>query len=183
MPFCVYVPLNDAFLFRNKEYKVLFGPPPPQRLRDTSRSRYCWIFTYSSLSDSAPVNLQSNPFIEFFYLIIVGFSRPHFSIYDIFIQKKTHKVSTQGPLALIQIHMYLFVICMYSKEYSYNQMSHTIINKAQYPSEYHSKKITSNLFKLKLGLSITVKVKIEYNIHVPCHKTSIELTKHRQFKH
>ena len=23
------IPLSDAFLFRNKEIKILFGPPPP----------------------------------------------------------------------------------------------------------------------------------------------------------
>ena len=44
------------------------------------------------------MKLQSNPFIENYYLIAVFFSRPHFSIYDIFIQNKTHEVSTQGAL-------------------------------------------------------------------------------------
>ena len=29
------IPLNDAFLFQNKENKILFGPPP-KRLRDTN---------------------------------------------------------------------------------------------------------------------------------------------------
>ena len=36
-PFNVLIPLNDAFLFRNKENKILFGPPPPKkRRRDTN---------------------------------------------------------------------------------------------------------------------------------------------------
>ena len=55
-----------------------------------------WSFTKSRLSDLA----QSNPFIKNYYLIIVAFSGPHFSIYDIFIQKKAHLISTQGPLTL-----------------------------------------------------------------------------------
>ena len=60
------IPLNDAFLFQNKENKILFGPPPPKkRFRDTNghdmatRSSVClyhepvnWIFTRSRLSDS-----------------------------------------------------------------------------------------------------------------------------------
>ena len=25
------IPFNDVFLFRNKEYKILFGPPPPKK--------------------------------------------------------------------------------------------------------------------------------------------------------
>ena len=48
-----------------------------------------WIFTRSRLSDST----QSNPFIRNYYLIIVAFSRLHFSISLIFIQKKAHLVS------------------------------------------------------------------------------------------
>ena len=32
--------------------------------------------------------LQSNPFIENYYLTIVVFSCPHFSIYDIFVHTK-----------------------------------------------------------------------------------------------
>ena len=48
-----------------------------------------WIFTRSRLSsfefrDWEWFGLQSNPFIEKYYLIIVVFSCPHFSIYDIF---------------------------------------------------------------------------------------------------
>ena len=51
-----------------------------------------WIFTRSRLSDSA----QSSPFIKNYYLIIVAFSRPHFSIYA----KESTLVSTQGLLTL-----------------------------------------------------------------------------------
>ena len=32
-PFNVYIPLNDAFLFRNKENKMLFAPPPKKKRR------------------------------------------------------------------------------------------------------------------------------------------------------
>ena len=60
------IPLNDAFLFQNKENKILFGPPPPKkRLRDTNGrimatcSSVClyhepvtWICTRSRLRDS-----------------------------------------------------------------------------------------------------------------------------------
>ena len=27
------IPFNDVFLFRNKEYKILFGPPPQKKKR------------------------------------------------------------------------------------------------------------------------------------------------------
>ena len=30
------IPLNDAFLFQNKEKKKPFDPPPPKRRRDTN---------------------------------------------------------------------------------------------------------------------------------------------------
>ena len=59
------IPLNDDFLFQNKENKILFGPPPQKRLRDTdisemaTHSSVClyqqpvtWIFTGLRLSDS-----------------------------------------------------------------------------------------------------------------------------------
>ena len=60
------IPFNDAFLFRNKENKILFGPPPKKRCRDTNghdmapRAHVClyqqpvtWIFTRPRLRDSA----------------------------------------------------------------------------------------------------------------------------------
>ena len=93
-PFNALIPLNDAFLFRNKENKILFGPPPPKKKGGWIRTvtiwlhaHVCvclyqqpltWIFTKSRLSDST----QSNPFIRNYYLIIVAFSRLHFSIYN-----------------------------------------------------------------------------------------------------
>ena len=55
-----------------------------------------WSLTRLRLSDST----QSNPFIKNYHLIIVAYSGPHFSIYDIFIQKKAHLVSMKGPLTL-----------------------------------------------------------------------------------
>ena len=45
-------------------------------------------FYESILSDSTLKKLQSNPFIENKYLIIVVFSLPHFSIYDILYTKE-----------------------------------------------------------------------------------------------
>ena len=77
---------------KNKENKILLDPPPPKkRLKDTNgrdmstRTSVClynqpvtWIFTRSIMSS------LSDPFIEKYYLIIVVFSCPHFSIYDIF---------------------------------------------------------------------------------------------------
>ena len=42
------------------------------------------IFTRSRLSDTA----QSNPFIDNYFLIIVAFLQPHFSINDILYKRK-----------------------------------------------------------------------------------------------
>ena len=42
-PFNVLMPLNDAFLFQNKENKILFGPPPPpppKKAQGYEQSRY-----------------------------------------------------------------------------------------------------------------------------------------------
>ena len=97
------------FLFRNKENEKLFGPPinaQGTNGRDlATRTCVClyqqpvtWIFTRSILSDSVIRSKTSYPFIENYYLIIIVFSHPHFNIDDIFIQKKTHEVSTQMPL-------------------------------------------------------------------------------------
>ena len=94
---------NYAFLFRNKENKILLPPPPPKkRLRDTNgrnmaictsvcqyQQTVTWIFTRSRLS---------NPFNENYYLIIVVFSRPHFSIYDNFHTKEnTQSFNVMAP--------------------------------------------------------------------------------------
>ena len=63
--------------------KYFLDPPPPKkRLKDTngpdmSRRRSVCLYIQ-------PVTWISNPFIEKYYLIIVVFSCPHFSIYDIF---------------------------------------------------------------------------------------------------
>ena len=73
-----------------------FVTPPPQtkRRKDTNgpdiatclyKQLVTWIFTRLRLNDSA----QSDPFIKNYYLIIVTFSRPHFSIYDIFYTKES----------------------------------------------------------------------------------------------
>ena len=65
----MYIYLDDALLFKNKENKILFGPPPQKkRLKDTNsrdmstltnvflyNQPVTWIFTrsrLSSLSDS-----------------------------------------------------------------------------------------------------------------------------------
>ena len=96
-PFNVLMPLNDAFLFQNKENKILFGPPPQKKRRRDMNGRdmapitcvclyqqpVTWSFTGSRLSDSA----QSNPCIKNYYLIIFTLSGPHFSIYNIFHTK------------------------------------------------------------------------------------------------
>ena len=67
---------------RIKFYSILF-------YSYTSNLCRIWIFILSRLSDSA----QSNPSIKNYCLIIIAFSRPYFSIYDIFIQKKAHLIS------------------------------------------------------------------------------------------
>ena len=43
-----------------------------------------WIFTKSRLSSLSDSDYKVTPSLKFFYLIIVVFSCPHFSIYDIF---------------------------------------------------------------------------------------------------
>ena len=79
---------------KTRQIKYFLDPPPsPKRLKDTN-GRYMstrtsvflynkavtWIFTRSRLSSLS----ESNPFSANYYLIIVVFSCPHFSIYDIF---------------------------------------------------------------------------------------------------
>ena len=97
------------FYSEKNKIKYFLDPPKKNRRRDMNgrdmalstcvclyQQPVTWSFTRSRLSDSA----QSNPFIKDYYLIIVAYSRPHFSIYNIFIQKKVHLVSTKGPLTL-----------------------------------------------------------------------------------
>ena len=80
----------------SKIRKIKYFWAPSKRLKDSNgrdmstRTSVClykqpetWIFTRSILSS------LSNPFIENYYLIIVVFSCPHFSIYDIFIHWKS----------------------------------------------------------------------------------------------
>ena len=80
-----------------RKIKYLLPPPPPQKKGSRiERSRYS--YTHKCLSIPAACDLdihlvkieqidcfglQSNPFIENYYLIIVVFSGHHFSIYDI----------------------------------------------------------------------------------------------------
>ena len=86
---------------------MLFGPPPPKKKGSGIRTVAIWlhaqVFVYASSSDIkrfCALKLQSNPFIENFYEIKVVFSSPHFNINDIFVHKKTHEVSTGGPLVI-----------------------------------------------------------------------------------
>ena len=84
-PFNVKIPLNDAFLFWNKENKIPFGLPQKG-------------------SGIRMVNIMAT--IPSSKIIIYSSSLFHtqFSAFMIFfIQKKAHLVSTQGPLTLIFI--------------------------------------------------------------------------------
>ena len=85
------------FYFKTKKIKYFLDPPPKKGAKDTngrnmaSHTHVClyqqpvtWIFTRSRLSESA----QSNPFIKNYYLIIVAFSRPLFSNYDIILTRE-----------------------------------------------------------------------------------------------
>ena len=104
------------FYSETKKIKYFLDPPPPKKeAQGYERSRYgskhmCLLipaacdleFYYRSRSSDWA---QSNPFIRNYYLIIVAFSGPHFSIYDIFIQQKAHLVSTKGPLTLKIINL------------------------------------------------------------------------------
>ena len=79
------------FYSETKKIKYFLDPPPPQKRRRDANGRdmatrtcvclyqqpMTWIFTRSRLSDSA----QRNPFIKKYYLIVVAFSHPHFSIF------------------------------------------------------------------------------------------------------
>ena len=81
-----------------RKIKYFLDPPPKKkRLKDTNgrnmstRTSVClynqsvtWIFTRLRLSSLSDSDYKNNPFIEKYYLIIVLFSCPHFSIYDIF---------------------------------------------------------------------------------------------------
>ena len=82
---------------KTRKIKYFLDPPPQKRLKDTNgrdmstrtsvflyNQPVTWIFTRSRLSSLSDFGLQSNPFIENYYLIIVVFSCPHFSIYDIY---------------------------------------------------------------------------------------------------
>ena len=84
------------FYSETKKIKYFLDPPPKKAQgygRDMAPSTcvclyqqpVTWSFTWSRLSDSE----QSNPFIRNYYLIIVAFSGPHFSIYDIFYTKES----------------------------------------------------------------------------------------------
>ena len=90
----VEMPLNDAFLFQNKENKILLDPPLRKKAQGYERYGY----THKCLSIPAArdldiywveiewFGLQSNPFTENYYLIIV--------IFHTHIQTKTHELST-----------------------------------------------------------------------------------------
>ena len=86
---------------KTRKIKYFWDPPPPKKVQGYERSRY--VYTYKCLSIPAARDLdihqvrieqiewfvlQSNSSIENYYLIIVDFSDPHFSIYDIFIHTK-----------------------------------------------------------------------------------------------
>ena len=94
----IWKPLNVfnlyMMLFYSQTKKIKYFLDPPKkgaRIRTVAiwlqahvfaykQQAVTWNFTRLRLSDSA----QSNPFIKNYHLIIVTFSRPHFSIYDIF---------------------------------------------------------------------------------------------------
>ena len=82
---------------KTRKIKYFLDPPPPKRLKDTNgrdMSTRTSVFSiqpardldihYVEIEQFERLGLQSNPFIENYYLIIVVFSCPHFSIYDIF---------------------------------------------------------------------------------------------------
>ena len=56
-PFNVFMYLNDALLFQNKENKILFGPPPQKKkAQGYERSRY--VYTHKCLSIPAARDLD-----------------------------------------------------------------------------------------------------------------------------
>ena len=62
--------------FKTRKIKYFFDPPPPKkRLKDRNGS---------NMSTRTGVCQYQQPFIENYYLIIVVFTGPHFSLYDIF---------------------------------------------------------------------------------------------------
>ena len=59
-PFNVYIYLNDALLFQNKENKILFAPPPKKKAEGYERSRSRYVYTYMCLSIPAARDLDIN---------------------------------------------------------------------------------------------------------------------------
>ena len=83
-PFNVSIYLNDAFLFENKENKILFGPPPPIQKKAQGYERTRYVYTHKCLTIPAARDLQSYPLIENDYLIKVVF-HAHISALMIFL--------------------------------------------------------------------------------------------------
>ena len=90
------------FIPKQRKYNAFLTPPPSKKVQGNKRSRYgythmCLLIPAACDLDIyevdfelfGTVKLQSNPFIENYILIIVVFSRPHFSICHIVIKKKT----------------------------------------------------------------------------------------------
>ena len=82
---------------KTRKIKYFLPPPPKKRLKDTSgcdtatRTSVClyqrpltWIFIRSRLHRLSDSDYEVIPSLKLFYLIIVVFSGPHFSICDIF---------------------------------------------------------------------------------------------------
>ena len=69
----IWMPFNMMFCYSEIKKTKYFLDPPPHKKDAGIRAVPIWLHT---------VKLQSNPFIDNYYSIIIVFSRPHLSIYD-----------------------------------------------------------------------------------------------------
>ena len=84
-------------LYYSEIRKIKYFLDPPKKAQGYERSRYVFTHRWLSIQSARDLDIHwvdieqfewfgllSNPFIEKYYLIVVVFSCPHFSIYDIF---------------------------------------------------------------------------------------------------
>ena len=58
MPFKMYIYLNDALLFQNKENKILFGPPPQKKAKGYEWSRYVYMHKCLSIQSARDLDIH-----------------------------------------------------------------------------------------------------------------------------
>ena len=108
-PFNVSISLNDFFYSETRKIKYFLDPPKKgAEIRTVAIWLHPHVFIYRSslwpeflLGRNKWLGAQRNPFIKNYFSIIVMYNplyTPTFQYLWYFILKKTHEVSTQGPL-------------------------------------------------------------------------------------